>query len=182
MDRSLVERAQRGDDVAFAAIVAGIGDQLMALAVRILRDADRAEDAVQYALVTAWRELPKLRDLDRCEAWMRRTLVNACYAEVRRDRRLDASVKALGVPGPGADHTLGVADRDAIERVFRRLPPDQRAVVIYRYYLGFALDDIATELSLPLGTVKSRLHYALAALRAGLDADARAGTPLERPA
>src|SRR3954451_8477640 len=87
VDRTLVEAARSGDEEAFASIARGSADRLFAVAHRILRDVGRAEDAVQQPLVSAWRELPGLREVDRFDAWLHRLLVNACYAEARRARR-----------------------------------------------------------------------------------------------
>src|SRR4029077_20969900 len=95
VQRALLDLARRGDEEAFADLARAVGDRLMAIAFRILRDADRAEDAVQQTLVTAWRELPTLRDDDRFDAWLRRILVHACYAEARRTRRRAAIVHLL---------------------------------------------------------------------------------------
>lgn len=174
MERALVELAQRGDEEAFASLARMAGDRLMAVAYRILRDVDRAEDAVQQAIVTAWRELPKLRDPDRFHGWLYRILVNACYAEARRSRRMDVRIQALPVdPGGGTDDFLSVEDRDQLERAFRRLPAEQRAVFVLHHYLGMRLSEIAETLDVPVGTVKSRLHYASATLRAAIEADAR---------
>ena len=131
LDRDLVEQAQRGDREAFAILARTHGDRLMAIAQRILRDVGRAEDAVQQTLVIAWRELPSLRDPDRFDAWLQRLLVNASYAEARRSRAWIANVRVLPIDGPpGPDDTLSLDDRDRIERGFRRLPPDQRAILV----------------------------------------------------
>ena len=131
LDRDLVEQAQHGDREAFAILARTHGDRLMAIAQRILRDVGRAEDAVQQTLEIAWRELPRLRDPDRFDAWLQRLLVNASYAEARRSRAWNANVRILPVDGPaGPDETLSIDDRDRLERGFRRLPPDQRAVDI----------------------------------------------------
>lgn len=174
MDRTLVEAARSGDEEAFASIARGSADRLFAVAHRILRDVGRAEDAVQHTLVTAWRELPGLRDADRFEAWIHRILVHACYAEARRARQWTANVRVLTIDGPSEpDTTASVATRDALERGFRRLPPEQRAAFVLHHYLGWPLGEIAASLDIPLGTVKSRLHYATSTLRAALDADAR---------
>ena len=82
-----------------------------------------------------------------------------------------------------ADEILNVHDRDQLERGFRRLPPEQRAVLVFHYYLGFTHVEVADHLDLPLGTVKSRLRYASGALRAALEADARVpANSKERPA
>ncbi len=181
MDRALVEAARSGDEEAFASIARGAADRLFSVAHRILRDVGRAEDAVQQTLVTAWRELPGLREVDRYDAWLHRILVHACYAEAKQARRWSANVRLLpndSLSEP--DAAVGVANRDALERGFRRLPPEQRAVFVLRYYLDWPLGRVAETLGTPLSTVKSRLTYATSTLRAALDADARTTTPGSR--
>ena len=177
----LVERAQGGDEDAFGALVDEDGGRLFAIAYRILRDVDQAEDAVQVALVNAWRDLPTLRDPARFEAWLTRILVRACYAEAGRGRRWNANMRVLPIDIPTSDPTSSVADRDRLDRGFRRLPTDQRAIVVLHHYLGWSQAEIAASLDIPLGTVKSRLFYATSALRAAIEADDRA-TSAERPA
>ena len=126
MDRDLVEQACRGDREAFALLVHQVSDSLYSVAHRILRDAGLAEDALQNALVLAWRRIPKLRDPDRFEAWIHRILVHACYDESQRARHWTANVRVLPMDGPWApDGTDAVADRDELERVFRRLMLEQ---------------------------------------------------------
>ncbi len=174
LDRDLVRQAQHGDQEAFGVLARTNGDWLFAVAQRILRDFDRAEDAVQQTLVIAWRELPTLRDPDRCEAWLRRLLVRVCCVEIRRTRRIDATIRVLPVGEPiTADGEISVADRDQLERGFRRLPPEQRVILVLHHYLGLAPAEIAEALGIPAGTARSRLHYAHAAMRAALEADAR---------
>ena len=174
VDRDLVEQAQHGDREAFAILARTHGDRLMAIAQRILRDVGRAEDAVQQTLVIAWRELPGLRDPDRFEAWLQRLLVNASFAEARRWKSWSTTVHVLPVDGPpGADETLSLDDRDRIERGFRRLPPDQRAILVFTHYLGLTPTEIAERLGIAVGTARSRLHYAHRAMRAALEADER---------
>ncbi|MEX2246404.1 MAG: RNA polymerase sigma factor [Dehalococcoidia bacterium] len=177
MEPILVMRARRGDRDAFADIAAAIGDRLYAVAHRILRDRELAGDATQETLVKIWQELPTLREVDRFDAWSHRLLINACRDELRRQRRTPSTVHLLPHDDPVADASLTVADRDQLERGFRRLTADQRAVVILQYYLDYSLAEIATTLDLPIGTVRSRLHYAKRALRAALDADRRAAMP-----
>ena len=87
MEVELVEQAQRGDAEAFDSLARLVGDTCLAIAVRILRDIDLAEDAVQSALITAWTELRALRDPSRFEPWLHRILTNACYSEARRRKR-----------------------------------------------------------------------------------------------
>lgn len=181
---ALVDVARQGDEEAFGALVRSVGGGCMAIAYRILRDVDQAEDAVQTALIAAWRELPTLRDPERFEPWLHRMLVNACYAEARRSKRWAANVRVLAVEGTSApDDVLSVNDRDQLERAMRRLPVDQRAVLVLRFYLELTLPEVADRLAIPVGTAKSRLHYASLALRSALDADARTSpTAQERPA
>ena len=174
MLRTIVDRARRGDEEAFAALVREVGDRCIFIAHRILRDADLAQDAVQVALVQVWRELPALRYIDRFDAWLHRILVRACYAEARRGRRFATDVVLLETDAPTAgDEYLSVHDRDQLDRGFRRLPPDQRAVLVFHYALGLTVREVAEHLGIPLGTAKSRLSYATGAIRAAIEADAR---------
>jgi RNA polymerase sigma-70 factor (ECF subfamily) len=178
VQRALVDHAKRGDVEAFDALARTVGDRCMAIACRILRDTDLAEDAVQAALITAWRELPALRDLDRFEPWLHRILTNACYAEARRQRRWSAEIRILPVEGTyGPDDTLTINDRDQLERAFRRLTLEQRAVLVFHHYLDLPVSEVAHRLDIPIGTAKSRLHHAMVALRASLEADARMSSP-----
>ena len=175
MDPGLVERAQGGDQEAFGLMAVSLGDRLFAVATRILRDDDLAADATQQALVSIWRDLPQLRDLARFDAWSYRLLVRACYAERRKERRWSSSLRVMptAIAGEAADGTALVIDRDQMERAARRLSIDHRVVVVFRYYLDLPHADIAELLGIPVGTVRSRLRYALQGLRAALEADAR---------
>lgn len=173
----------RGDADAFDSLARSSADRLMAIAYRILRDVGRAEDAVQQTLFSAWRELPSLRDADRFDAWLHRLLVNTCYAEAKRASRQRHEVTFLPIHEPALpDASLTVAQRDQLERGFRRLSPEHRAVFVFHHELGLGLAEIADQLGVPLGTVKSRLHYATSALRAALEADARTASQRERTA
>jgi RNA polymerase sigma-70 factor (ECF subfamily) len=173
VQRDVVEAAMDGDHEAFEALAIAAGDRLYAIACLILRDRHRAEDAVQEALVHAWRELPGLRDPDRFEAWLRRLLINACADVGRYQRRWSTEVRLIRSEPATEDGASSVADRDQLERGFRRLKPEQRTVVVLHFYVGLPVPEIAETLGIPAGTVKSRLHYATAALRAALEADAR---------
>jgi RNA polymerase sigma-70 factor (ECF subfamily) len=158
-------------------------DHLFATAQRVLRDIDRAEDALQDALVIAWRDLRGLRDPDRFDAWLQRLLINVCINHATRERRRTANLRVLPVDGPaGPDDLLSVADRDLLERGFRRLPPEQRAILVLNHYLGYAPSEIAETLGIPAGTARSRLHHAHRAMRAALEADARTQAKEGRPA
>jgi RNA polymerase sigma-70 factor (ECF subfamily) len=171
MQARLVERAQEGDESAFTELIDLEGDRCYAIAFRILRDVERAQDAVQQALLLAWRELPRLRDPERFEVWLHRLLVNACYEEARRYRRWSLRVRALPVDGPGGpDPTVAVDDRDALDRAFLRLSPEHRAVFVLHHHVGLPLASIAEVVGVPTGTVKSRLHHATRNLRAAITA------------
>ena len=175
MDRDLVEAARNGDQTAYVDLIRVRSDRLFALAQRILRDVDRAEDAVQDALVIAWRDLKGLRDPERFDAWLHRLVVNVCIVQATRERRRTANLRMLPVEGPTApDDLLTIADRDQLERGFRRLPPEQRAILAMHHYLGYAPSEIAETLGIPAGTARSRLHHAHRAMRAALEADTRA--------
>ena len=184
MRRDLVQRAMAHDHEAFTELARLSIDKLYAIARLILHDTQRAEDATQEALVAAWRDIAALRDPDRFEAWLRRLLVHACYREARKDRArrlVEVHIPALEHSLPDASRDL--ADRDELERGFRTLGPDQRALIVLHYYLDLPMSETAEALGIPVGTVKSRLHRATQALRARLDADARADGLLgERPA
>jgi RNA polymerase sigma-70 factor (ECF subfamily) len=174
MDTDLVTRAQRGVEDAFASLALAAGDRLHAVAHRILRDVDLAEDATQQALLTIWRDLPQLRDPARFDAWSYRLLVRACYAEGRKERRWNPPLRLLPSHEPTqADRSSLVIDRDQLERAFRRLSLEHRAVVVLHHYLDWPLERVADSLGIPAGTARSRLHHAMRGLRAALDADAR---------
>jgi RNA polymerase sigma-70 factor (ECF subfamily) len=179
MDRDLVEAAAKGDRDAFVDLIRSRADRLFAIAHRILRDVDRAEDALQDALVIAWRDLRGLRDPDRFDAWLRRLLVNVCIAQATRERRRVVNLRVLPADGPVApDELLTVDVRDQLERGFRRLAPEQRAILTLHHFVGYSSAEIAETLGIPAGTARSRLHNAHRAMRAALEADARSA-PVE---
>jgi len=178
MRRDLVEQARRGDQAAFAELAAGSIGRLYAVAQLMLRDDDLADDAVQETLVQAWRDLRGLRDLDGFDAWIHRILVRSVYREANRRRRQAGTVRQLPAAGIDADASKSVGDRDAIDRGFRRLRPEHRAVLVLHHYLGYSDAEVGAAMSVPAGTVKSRLNRASASLRSALDADARDGNGL----
>jgi RNA polymerase sigma-70 factor (ECF subfamily) len=173
VDRELVVQAQRGDRDAFAVIASASVDRLYAIARVTLRDADRAEDAVQETLVRCWRDLPGLRDPDKFEAWQRRMLMHAITDEFRRGRRFEAKVRILHAEPVQGDTAAALADRDELDRGFQRLTPEHRTILVLRHFQGLSMPEVADALGIAEGTAKSRLHYAMAALRAALEADAR---------
>jgi RNA polymerase sigma-70 factor (ECF subfamily) len=172
MDREIVIRAREGDHDAFARLAAASIGRLNAIARLILHDATAAEDAVQEALVDAWRDLRSLRDPDLFDAWLTRILVRACQDARRRVRRRGQMELQIDTPVGFAfdDAETAVANADRLERGLRRLTVDQRTVLVLTFYLDLPLADAAAILNIPIGTMKSRLNRSLAALRAAIDA------------
>jgi RNA polymerase sigma factor (sigma-70 family) len=178
MTTDLVVRAQGGDEDAFMALAESVADRFHAVADRILRDSHLAEDATQQALMAIWRDLPRLRDPSRFEAWSYRLLVNACYSEVRRRRRrLPTLSVEWSHDSTGDDEFSGVVDRDQLDRGFRRLSVEHRAILVLHHYLGMTLPQIADALDVPIGTVNSRLSRAVGRMRMTLQADAPPAAP-----
>lgn len=172
--RDLVLAAQRGDHAAFTEIAGGAISRLHRTARLILRDDDRASDAVQEALATAWLDIRALRDPDRLDAWLHRLLVRACYREAdrhRRQRTVELTPAAYDVSAGDDGRDLFL--RDEIDRGFRRLTPELRAALVAHHYLGLRDAEAAEMLGIPTGTYKSRLHRATGALRAALEAEER---------
>jgi RNA polymerase sigma-70 factor, ECF subfamily len=172
MDRALVEQAQRGDREAFQVVAFTLSDRLFGVAHRILRDFDAAGDALQMALVRIWRDLPSLRDPDRIEAWATRALIRACHDQLRRERRSVPGLRMVA-PESAGDPAGAINDREEMGRAFRRLNAEQRAVIVLQYYQDLSLPEIAEVLGVPIGTVRSRAHYAKRILRAAIEADSR---------
>jgi RNA polymerase sigma-70 factor (ECF subfamily) len=174
VDSDLVVQARHGDRDAFSILARTHADRLYAIGYRILRDPGLAEDAMQQALVIAWEQLPSLRDAEKFTAWITRLLVHECYAESKRRTRIASNIRVLPAEPPDASDAIpSIVDRDELERGFRRLPTDQRAVLVLHHYVGLEPAEIATTLGIAPGTVRSRLHYAHRAMRAVLEADAR---------
>jgi RNA polymerase sigma-70 factor, ECF subfamily len=143
------------------------------LAAVLLRDRVEAEDATHDAVVRAWDQWGQLRDPDRFRAWFQQILVNACRDRLRRRAR---GVREIAMPAD-FDRALPSrnegGDQTAIIAALQRLSPDHQVVVALRFYLDFSVDEIALRTNARTGTVKSRLHYALRALRATYEAQER---------
>jgi RNA polymerase sigma-70 factor (ECF subfamily) len=174
VDTELVRSAMRGDERAFTEIVNGVVDRFLGVAHRILRDAALAEDAVQQALLSAWRDLPDLRDPAKFDGWSYRLLIRACYVEMRRSKRWHPTTIVRSIAEPTAPDLIGgIIERERLERGFERLSDEHRAVLILTYYMDLPTEQIAEALDVPMGTVYSRLHRAQQALRGALEADGR---------
>ena len=173
MRQVLIERARQGDREAFGQLAEGEVGRLLIIARLVLRDPDLAEDAVQEALVRCWRDLPSLRDDARFDAWIRRLLMNTITSEFRRAGRQRTAIRVLRLETTTADASEDIATREQLSRGFERLTLEHRTVLVLRLYLGLSLEETASTLGIPAGTAKSRLHYAIEAMRVALEADAR---------
>lgn len=175
MERSLVERARNGDRDAFTALTLQVSDELFAVAQRILRDFDSAADALQVALIRIWRDLPSLQDPERFHAWAHRVLVRSCHDALRTRRRQAPTLRLLARDDATVDDpAMDIGARQTLERAFHSLTSEQRTVLVLQYYRQLTLTEIAELLDIPVGTVRSRLHYGKRALRSAVEADARA--------
>jgi RNA polymerase sigma-70 factor (ECF subfamily) len=174
MRRETVERAISGDHDAFSELARASSDRLYAVATLILRDRDRAQDAVQEALVSAWQDVRALRDPGAWDGWLYRLTVRACYKQAKKERRrsvVEIHAIAHSEPDRAADFSHTFADRDRMEREIGRLTLEQRAVLVLHFYADLTLERSAEILDIPIGTAKSRLHYGLRALRESLRAE-----------
>lgn len=169
MQSELVRRAQSGDREAFEAVATAAYDRMYAVAQRVLRDGAAAEDAVQETLIRVWRDLGSLRDADRFDAWSWRLLMRACYDQRRRTRRIRTDVAEIDDRrrDPHDDYAT-VGHRDELERAFAQLSIEHRVVVVLTQYQGYSAADVGDVLGIPVGTVYSRLHYALGQLRSAI--------------
>jgi RNA polymerase sigma-70 factor (ECF subfamily) len=170
----MVERARRGDRVAFETVARESADRMYAIAYQITRDADRADDAVQQALIAMWTDLPSLRDAARFESWTYRLVTRACLQDLRRRRRENVMPLSVDPNLAGRDDiAAATALRDQLDQALGALTPDHRGIVVLRHLAGLTIDEIAEVLSIPRGTVASRLHHATRALRAAIEAGER---------
>jgi RNA polymerase sigma-70 factor (ECF subfamily) len=177
MDQDLVARAQQGNQRAFEALVVADHSRLFRAAYGILRDLQLAEDATQQALLDIWRDVRRLRDPAKYEGWSYRLLVRVCYAEAKRRPNWLSSEDLSSADQASRTDAYGVvADRDQLERGFRRLSMDHRVVLALRFLLGMTPEQVAEVLDLPRSTVYSRLQAAVTAMRTALEADGRSVT------
>ena len=177
MDQDLVVRVQEGDQRAFEALAAADYPRLYRVAYGVMGDHPAAEDVTQQALLDIWRDIRRLRDPSRYEAWSYRLLVRVCYAEAKRQPSWTTSEDLVSASEPRAVDDYGaVADRDQLERGLRRLSMDHRVVLALRHLLGMTPDEVAATLGVSRWTVYKRLRAATEAMRAALEADARSVT------
>ena len=157
-------------DAAFRDLAEEHLDRSYRLAHVILGNAADAQDATHDAFIQAWRRWPSLRDPAKFPQWFDRILVNTCRDRLRRTTRFRTQDLSADLAA-GHDPTGAALDRDVIGLGLASLSPDHRVVVVLRFYRDLTAEDIARVLGIRVGTVHSRLHYALQRLRAALDAD-----------
>ncbi len=183
MDQDIVVRAQRGDREAYETLARGAAPRLYLTAHRIVRDPDRADEAVQQTLVAIWRELPSLREPARFDAWTYRLVVRFCLLESRRARRTGIREVQIEDTVPSSTDAFADSDlKDQLDRALAGLSADHRAVVVLHHYAGLSLAEIAEIVGVPYGTVGSRLHHATRALRAAIAAGDRSPVTGGQPA
>jgi RNA polymerase sigma-70 factor (ECF subfamily) len=181
MDQDLVVRVQEGDQRAFEALATADYPRLFRVAHGVMGDRGLAEDVTQQALLEIWRKMRRLRDPAKYEGWSYRLIVRVCYAEAKRQPKWMSNYDLSPTEVPRAADAYGVAaDRDQLERGLRRLPMDHRVVLVLRHLLGMTPEEVAATLGITRWTVYSRLERATKAMRAVLEADARAVATADR--
>jgi RNA polymerase sigma-70 factor (ECF subfamily) len=176
VDPTLIERARLGDVDAFERIVRERMDGVYRLSLAIAGEHADAADAAQETFLAAWRQLSRLRDVERFDAWLTRIAVNAARMTIRaRGRRRVREIPADELVRSAGDMSIepaGRADVELLSAALDRLPVDQRALLALHYFEDRPLADIAETLGIPVGTVKSRLYAARQALNRALKAEA----------
>jgi RNA polymerase sigma-70 factor (ECF subfamily) len=181
--RSLVDLARSGDADAFESLVRSRMDATYRLGLAILGDEADAADAAQETFVAAWRELPRLRDLDRFDAWLQRVTVNACRMSLRARGRRRIREIPMAHLGAAQERPLDYAalrqadggrdDAEVLKGALGRLSLDQRAILALHHLEGRPLAEVAEILGVPVGTAKSRLFKARPALDRALREEER---------
>jgi RNA polymerase sigma-70 factor (ECF subfamily) len=170
-EEGLVERARQGDRDAFALLIGPRTDRVLRTARAILGNEAEAHDAAQAAFISAWVNLPRLRDAARFDAWLTRVLVNECRATLRLRRRSQEIVlERADMRGP--DTAAGSLDGAALRAAFQRISVEDRTILLLHHLHDLPLDQVARHLQIPLGTAKSRLWSARRALERALEAEA----------
>lgn len=171
MTRELVRQAIDGDREAFSELMRASASKQYAVASLILRDRSRAQDVVQDAFVAAWKGIAGLRDPEAWDAWLHRLTVRHCFQSVRREKKrrtVELHIVLDREPASPHDSVADIVQRDLLERELDRLPMEQRAVIVLRFFADLPLDAVADILGIPIGTAKSRQHRGLEAMRTSL--------------
>lgn len=170
-DAALVIRAAQGDRDAFGRLIERRSDRLLRTARAILRNEAEAHDAAQEALVSAWANLPHLRNPNQFDAWLNRVLVNRCR-ETLRQRNRSREIDLARADPAVTDSAAGSTDTAAVRAAFQRISVEDRTILLLHHLHGLPLAEVAHHLSIPVGTAKSRLWNARRALERALEAEA----------
>ncbi len=174
-DNEAIVRCQDGERDAFRHLVEQYKDVLFGTAVLMTGNRAVAEEQVQEALLSAWRGIRKFRRGSPVKPWLIRILVNAVLAQQRKRTIPAMYLDVNDAEEPAADYADPAETLDALEnrlelrRAIAGLSPEHRQVVALRYFAGLTVPEVARTLGVREGTVKSRLHRALALLRQRLD-------------
>jgi RNA polymerase sigma-70 factor, ECF subfamily len=173
IDRSLIDRARNGDLDAFESIVRARMDAVYRLTSAILGDEADARDAAQETFVAVWRQLRRLREPEKFDAWLQRVAVNASRMMIRsRSRRRIREIPSSSVVALGERAAASPRDDAAIlDAALATLPVEQRAILVLHHLEGRSLAELAAILEIPDGTAKSRLFAARRALAAAIKVD-----------
>jgi len=162
----VVASAVRGDEVAFARIVAAYNGEMHRVCVVVARDRSIAEEAVQAAWLVAWRKLGKVRDPERVRPWLVSIAVNEVKQLLRKQRRrsqVEIGADAAGAAG-GSDPGAGIGSLD-LRKALEGLDPDDRALLAMRYVAGFNATELSTAIGLTPSGTRNRLERLLSRLR-----------------
>jgi RNA polymerase sigma-70 factor (ECF subfamily) len=167
---TLVERAARGDRGAFSLLVEGRLDRVFRMASAMLGSEADARDVTQDAFLIAWRQLPRLRERSRFDAWLNQIVRNRCR-DVIRARRRSLEVELGSHDAVVPDAANAISEAAAVSAAFDRLRADQRQILVLHHLHQLRVEDLARQLGIRIGTAKWRLHHARRALERALESE-----------
>ena len=169
-ERVLVVRLQAGDEAAFVELAERYGPRLRYYLRKMLGDADGAEDALQEVWLDVFRGASRLADPVAFPAWIYRIARDRALRELRR---LSRTPRSLGeeepAEAPSEEEEFSAEDAQRIHAALDELPPEQREVLVLRFLEAMSYEQIADIVGCPVGTIRSRIHYAKRALRRALE-------------
>ena len=165
LERLLVLRCQTGDADAYRELVGRFGPRLRYFLRKLVGRIDRADDLAQEVWLDVLRQLPRLKDAGAFTTWMYRIGHGKAMLEGRRNGRAPTTTPDVDWVAEKDDDTFSAEDAAQIHAGLDRLEPAQREVLVLRFLEEMSYDEIGQIVDCPLGTVRSRIHYAKAALR-----------------
>lgn len=176
-DADLVRRFVAGDERSFQSLVERHERRVYNLAYRILGRREDARDATQDVFLACYRRLGTFRGEAAFTTWLHRIAVNACYDVLRKRGPEHPGGEEPPEPPPMPDHSDQAIAAVDVQRALLTVPIEFREVLVMHDVQGFAYEEVAQMLSIPLGTVKSRLHRARVALARSLTEPRAASAP-----